>query len=111
LYWVYKNHMTRSSVKLNTLIIKTTMKNKLLSLAFAGSIALLSACGGYHSDKTNRDSVGNRYGTDTAKTAKTNQDTSKVTTTTGDASSLDNSASGGTKTIKDSSKQSAHSKK
>lgn len=63
------------------------------------------ACSGDHSDRTNRDSVANRYGTDTAKTTKTNQDTSKVTTTTGDASSLDNSASGGTKVAKDTSKK------
>ena len=82
-----------------------TMKNKLLTLIIVSCAVLLSACSCGHSDKTNRDSVTNRYGTDTAKTAKTNQDTAKVTTTTGDASSLDNSASGGTKVAKDSSKQ------
>ena len=87
------------------------MKNKLFALIIVSCAALLSACSCGHSDRTNRDSVTNRYGTDTAKTAKTNQDTSKVTTTIGDASSLDNSASGGTTVAKDTSKKDSSKQK
>jgi hypothetical protein len=81
------------------------MKNKLLTIVLAGCVAVLSACSCGHSTRVVSDTVKNTYGTDTAKSAKTNQDTAKVTTTTGDASSLDNSASGGTRTIKDTSKK------
>jgi hypothetical protein len=81
------------------------MKNIFLNFFITGSIVLLSSCSCGHSTRVVSDTVKNTYGTDTAKSAKTNQDTAKVTTTTGDASSLDNSASGGTKTFKDTTKK------
>ncbi len=81
------------------------MKNKLPITIITVCFGLFAACNGDHSTHVVRDTVANRYGTDTAKTEKSNIDTSKVTATTGDASSIDNSASGGTKAAKDSSKR------
>jgi hypothetical protein len=82
------------------------MKSKFLIIIItAGLVDLFASCNGDHSTRVVRDTVANRYGTDTAKTAKTNLDTSKITTTTGDASSIDNSGSGGTSVAKDSSKK------
>ena len=80
------------------------MKNKLLIAITAVSLGLFTACNGDHSTHVERDTVANRYGTDTAKVEKSNIDTSKVT-------SSDNSASGGTKTAKDSSKKQTEPKK
>ena len=87
------------------------MKSKFLIAIVSVCLGLIIACNGDHSTHVVRDTVGNRYGTDTAKTEKTNLDTSKITTATGDASSIDNSASGGTKTAKDSSKDKVTQKK
>jgi hypothetical protein len=88
------------------------MKNKFLIIILASSMGLFYACNGDHSTRVVRDTNANRYGTtDTAKTAKSNIDTSKVTTTTGDASTIDNSGSGGTQTAKDTSKKKAKTKK
>jgi hypothetical protein len=87
------------------------MKSKFLIAIVSVCLVLIIACNGDHSTHVVRDTVGNRYGTDTAKIEKTNLDTSKVTTTTGDASSIDNSASGGTKVAKDSSKKKTEPKK
>jgi hypothetical protein len=79
------------------------MKNKFLIVILATGTAF-AACNGDHSTRVVRDTVGNRYGTDTAKVEKSNIDTAKV-------SSPDNSASGGTKAVKDSSKQKVAPKK
>jgi hypothetical protein len=81
------------------------MKKQFLITYIAGMAILFSACNGDHSDRSGIDTVKNRYGTDTSKTPGSNTDTGKITTTTGDASSLDNSGSGGTKIAKDTSKQ------
>jgi len=62
------------------------------------------ACTGDHSSNSGRDTVENRYGTevnDTTNAADRTIDTAKVTTTTGDAPNIDNSASGGTAIAKD----------
>jgi hypothetical protein len=87
------------------------MKYKLLTTITTACFGLFAACNGDHSTRVVRDTVANRYGTDTAKTEKTNLDTAKITSATGDASSIDNSASGGTKTAKDSSKRKKEAKK
>jgi len=67
-------------------------------------ICMLAACSGDHTAKTGTDTVKNGYKADTAKVSKSNIDTSKVNTKGGDAA-LDNSASGGTKNLEDTSKQ------
>jgi len=59
-----------------------------------------------HSDNHSaRDTVGNRYGADTAKIEKMNKDTAAITNKTGGASSIDDSGSGGTKIAKDTAKK------
>jgi hypothetical protein len=80
------------------------MKNKFLIVILVIGIAVFAACNGDHSTRVVRDTVGNRYGADTAKVEKSNIDTAKV-------SSPDNSASGGAKAVKDSSKQKVVPKK
>jgi len=79
------------------------MKNKGLILMMICGMIWFSACNGDHAAHSNPDTVKNRYGqdNDTTKAADRNIDTGKITTTTGDASDLDNSASGGTKMAKD----------
>lgn len=70
------------------------MKNKLITGLLPLSVSLIMACSGNHSAKG---------GEDTAKAqheAPSNIDTSQTTTATGDASAVDNSASGGTKTAR-----------
>ena len=80
------------------------MKNKILIILMACSGSLLAACNGDHSTRTVRDTNSNTYNVDTAKTSKSNIDSTGATKTTGDAGSLDNSASGGTKAVKDTAK-------
>lgn len=90
------------------------MKNAFIITLFAGSIYALAGCSGDHSTRSGIDTVKNRYGStinDTTKASEKNIDTGKVTTTTGDASSIDNSASGGTKISKDTAKQKTPAKK
>ena len=65
------------------------------------AVASFTACINHSDDHSARDTVGNRYGADTAKVEKMNKDTAAVTTKTGSASSLDNSGSGGTDIAKD----------
>jgi len=70
------------------------MKNKLIASLMILSVSFIMACNGDHSANG---------GEDTAKTkrdAPSNTDTSATTTATGDASTVDNSASGGTKIAK-----------
>lgn len=70
------------------------MKNKFFTGLMIVSASLIMACNGDHTAKG---------GEDTAKTkrdAPSSTDTSAVTTATGDASTIDNSASGGTKVAK-----------
>jgi hypothetical protein len=88
--------------------IKTfiVMRNRILIVVIGLCAGLFVACNGDHSTRVVRDTVKNRYGADTAKISKSNRDTGKVTSATGDASSLDNSGSGGTKISKDSTKKS-----
>lgn len=90
------------------------MKNILIITLLAGSIYALTSCSGDHSSRSNIDTVKNKYGSginDTANVSEKNIDTGKVTTTTGDASSVDNSASGGTKISKDTTQQKTPAKK
>lgn len=74
----------------------------ILAIAITGSLA---ACNGDHSTRSGIDTVKSKYGSvdDTTGASKKSVDTNKVTATTGDASDLDNSASGGTKVEKDTS--------
>lgn len=61
----------------------------------ACSVCLLTSCFGDHSSKNGKDTVNNRYGV--------SKDTSKVDTSK--MKSNDNSASGGTSLVKDTSKK------
>ena len=74
-------------------------------------IALLAACINHSDKNSERDTVGNRYGADTAEIEKMKKDTAAVTDKTGDASSLDNSGSGGTNGAKDTTQMKAEPKK
>lgn len=71
------------------------MKNKILTIAAIAAIALFAGCTGNNSSHNGGDTAEHHY------KVPSNIDTSKTTTTTGDASTLDNSGSGGTKTAKD----------
>ena len=64
-------------------------------MVLACTTSVLFACNGDHSDRIGRDTAKN-----TKDSVPSNIDTSKTTKTTGDAGTLDNSASGGTKVTK-----------
>jgi hypothetical protein len=84
------------------------MKKKLLIILIISASCSISACSGDHSTRSGIDTVKSRYGSKTSETtgvAKKTIDTSKMTATTGDASDLDNSGSGGTKVEKDTTKK------
>jgi len=66
------------------------MKNKTIALLIFATSGIFTACSGNHSDHVVRDTAQSNY------TPPKSVDTTKTTTTTGDASSLDNSGSGGT---------------
>jgi hypothetical protein len=83
------------------------MRNLVLIIFFASSI-LIASCHTGSSVHSGKDTVKNSYGAnmnDTTNASKSNIDTSKVTTTTGSASDVDDGASGGTKISKDTGKQ------
>ena len=87
------------------------MKNTsklILMMVVAGSLA---ACINHADDHEGRDTVGNRYGVDTAKVEKMNTDTARVTEITGDATDVDNSGSGGTRIAKDTANKKPEPKK
>jgi hypothetical protein len=71
------------------------MKNKIIIAALACVVSLFVACSGDHTSQNGKDTVNNTY-----KVAK---DTSKMDT--GKATSSDNSASGGSDLMKDTSKK------
>jgi hypothetical protein len=81
------------------------MKNisKVILMMITG--ATFTSCINHSDDHSARDTVGNRYGADTAKIEKMNKDTAAITDKTGDASSIDNGGSGGTKVAKDTIKK------
>jgi hypothetical protein len=83
------------------------MKNWLLIILLAGSISFLTACNGDHSTRSNIDTVKNAYGADVNDTTGA----SNKSIDTGKMTSADNSASGGTKINKDTTKQKALPKK
>jgi len=72
------------------------MKNKLIILILSAGLCAFTACSGDQTAQTGKDTVNNRFGVakDTSK-----MDTSKI-------KSGDNSASGGTNAVKDTSKKS-----
>ena len=74
-------------------------------------ITHFTACINHSDDHSAKDTVGNRYGADTAKVEKMNKDTAAVTAKTGSASSLDNSGSGGTNIAKDTTARDTGQKK
>ena len=76
------------------------MKNIGKGILMMMSVASFAACMNHSDDHSSRDTVGNRYGVDTAKVEKMNRDTAAITDKTGDASNIDNSGSGGTKIAK-----------
>lgn len=67
----------------------------------------IASCHTGSTSSRGKDTVKNNYGAanDTAQASKSNVDTTKITAKTGDASDIDNSASGGTKISKDTVKQ------
>jgi len=71
------------------------MKKKIALLLLTGITSTMLACNGNHSDRTARDTAKNVH-----DSVPSNIDTSKTTIATGDAGTLDNSGSGGTKTAK-----------
>jgi hypothetical protein len=71
------------------------MKNKIAITLSIISLGLFVKCSGDHSTHVVRDTEANQY--HVPKNQTQDIDTSKVTTTTGDASNIDNSGSGGTK--------------
>jgi hypothetical protein len=79
------------------------MKSIFSIILLSGGICLCTACHTGSSVRQGKDTVKNHYGSanDTSGSADRTVDTSKVTTKTGEASSLDNSASGGTKIARD----------
>lgn len=87
------------------------MKNRVVIIFAITVIGLFAACNGDHATRSGIDTVKNQYGTDTARVNKSSIDSGKVTTKTGDASNLDNSASGGTKIARDTLKQKTNPKK
>lgn len=70
-----------------------------------------TACMNHSDDHSAKDTVSNRYGADTAKIEKMNKDTAAITDKTGDASSIDNSGSGGTTIAKDTAMKDTAQKK
>lgn len=79
------------------------MKNKILISIIAFTAFVFAGCNGDHSTRVVMDTVNNRYGADTANAAKSSVDTGKINST-------DKSASGGTKTAQDSTKQATPNK-
>jgi hypothetical protein len=75
------------------------MRKNITTVLAIVALSAFFACNGDHSDRTVRDTAKNLN-----DSVPSNIDTSKTTTATGDAGSLDNSASGGTKIAKDSGK-------
>jgi len=70
------------------------MKNKFIAGLIIFCTGIIMACNGDHSAKGGEDTAKVKRG------APSNTDTSAVTTSTGDATNIDNSASGGTKIAK-----------
>lgn len=66
------------------------MNNKIITILLVAVLGLFS-CSGNHSARGGEDSAKYKYN------QTPNADTSKITTKTGDASNIDNSASGGTR--------------
>ena len=74
------------------------MKKHIYTITCLFAIMFMAACGGDHSVRNGQDTDKEHY-----QVPGSGVDTSKTTTTTGDASNIDNSGSGGTMTAKDSS--------
>jgi len=75
------------------------MRKLLTTIFLLAPLSIMMGCNGDHSDRTVRDTAKNVH-----DSLPSNIDTSKTTTATGDAGTLDNNASGGTKGAKDSGK-------
>lgn len=74
------------------------MKKHVYTFTALLAAAFMAACNGDHATRTGQDTTKEHY-----QVPGSGVDTSKTTTTTGDASNIDNSGSGGTKVVKDSS--------
>ncbi|QEM12480.1 hypothetical protein SAMN05192574_118103 [Mucilaginibacter gossypiicola] len=70
------------------------MRKNIFTGLFVLSVSLIMACNGDHSARSGEDTAQAKHD------APSNLDTSKTTSVTGDASTIDNSPSGGTKTKK-----------
>ncbi|MBS1521539.1 MAG: hypothetical protein JST50_11110 [Bacteroidetes bacterium] len=87
------------------------MKNISKIILMVMAAASFTGCINHSDDHSAKDTVGNRYGADTAKIEKMNKDTAAITNKTGDASSVDNSGSGGTNIAKDTAQKKVDLKK
>lgn len=74
------------------------MKKHIYIIALLFAAAFITACSGDHATRNGRDTAKEHY-----QVQGSGVDTSKTTTTTGDASNIDNSGSGGTMVARDSS--------
>ena len=74
------------------------MKKYIYTTTCLFAIMFMAACSGDHSTRNGQDTAKEHY-----QARGSGVDTSKTTTTTGDASNVDNSGSGGTMIAKDSS--------
>lgn len=74
------------------------MKTPIYIIMLLLATTFIAACSGDHSVRNGQDTAKEHY-----QVPGSGVDTSKTTTTTGDASNIDNSGSGGTMVAKDSS--------
>ena len=74
------------------------MKTPIYIIALLLATTFMAACSGDHSTRNGQDTAKEHY-----QVQGSGVDTSQTTTTTGDASNVDNSGSGGTMIAKDSS--------
>lgn len=74
------------------------MKKHIYIITLLIAAGFMTACSGDHATRSGQDTAKEHY-----TAPGSGMDTSKTTTTTGDASTIDNSGSGGVMTAKDSS--------
>lgn len=74
------------------------MKKRIYLIGLLLIVASVTACNGDHATRNGQDTAKEHH-----QVPGSGVDTSKTTTTTGDATNIDNSGSGGTMTAKDSS--------
>lgn len=74
------------------------MKKHIYTIGLLLAVVFMAACNGDHATRSGQDTIKQGY-----QAKGSGVDTSRTTTTTGDAGSIDNSGSGGSMIAKDSS--------